>query len=285
VLIALGPTVSLLAVVAFILTGTYGIATSVFTSVIGTLAMSVGFALYWRSPWRLRWDGDVARYLVGHGSRIALATLLNSSLIWTDTLLISHFLDLEQAGIYQAAFSLTFIMVTASVAIGVALVPVMSRLAGKGESTALAYQRGTLLALALSLLVALGYLVLGRAILGFYRPEFLAGYPALLILTIFGIFGALAVPASSVLMVHDKAGKLILVGAMQVAINLPLNYFLIQRFGITGAAVATTTAFVAGTVALWVLVRRETGAWPLSPAVLREGPRALGRALGRRRVQ
>ncbi|GEM_PF-4482017 len=288
VLIALGPTFTLLAVGVLVLTRHFNVATSILTSVLGTLAMSVGFALYWRSPWRLRFDRGVASYLVSHGSRIALATFLNSSLIWTDTLLISHFLDNSQAGVYQAAFSLTFVMVTASVAIGVALVPVMSRLAGKGESTAHAYQRGTFLALLLALAIATGYLLLGRVILSFYGPGFGAGYVPLLILTLFGIFGALAVPATSVLMVHDKAGRLILVGAAQVAINLPLNLLLIQRYGITGAAIATTTAFTLGTIALWIIVRRETGAWPLAAGTWAEGAgmlkRAAGKVLGRRRA-
>lgn len=285
VLVALGPSVGLAAVLAFVLAGRYDVGTSIVTSIIGTTAMSLGFVAYWRSPWRLRWDPHLARYLMASGSRIALATLLNSSLIWTDTLLISHFLGHEPTGIYQAAFSLTFVMVTASVAVGVALVPVLSRLAGKGESTAQAYQRGTLLALTLATLIALAYALFGRWILGFYGPGFEAGYPALMILTLFGIFGALAVPATSVLTVHDKPGKLIQVGLAQLAANVVLQVLLIPRFGITGAAVATTSVFCLGTLVLWWMVQRDLGAWPLSRAVIREGASAVGGLFRRRRFQ
>lgn len=283
VLVALGPTVALVAILVLIAAGRFTLATSILASILGTLGMSIGFAVYWRGPWRLRIDRAIGRYYVSYGSRIVLATFLTSSLVWTDTLLISHLQDNEAAGVYQVAFQLTFVMVTASVAIGVALVPALSRLARKGSSTALAYQRGTLIALGLAVLVALAYVLLGRFILRLYGPEFEAGYPALLILTLFGIMGALAVPAQSVLTVLDRAGLLIGVGLVQVALNLPLNWFLIQAWGITGAAVSTTIAFSVGTLALWWLVKRETGAWPLSREVVAEGWLAVRTGLTRGR--
>lgn len=282
-LLVVGPGVGILAVFAFILTGTFNIYTAIATSLIGTAAMSIAFAVYWPRPWTFRFDKAVARYLVGYGSRIVAVGILAQALIWTDTLMISYLLGNDSAGVYNIVFQLTFVMVVASVSIGTALLPAMSRLAGRGESTALAYQRATLLSLVLCLVVAVVYLAAGRLFLALYGPDFTEGYVPLLILTVFGLAGALAVPASSVLMVHNRAGTLTLISLFQALLNVPINWFLIHAMGITGAAIATTTVFVLGTLLSWWFVHRATGAWPLSRAVLME-MRALVLSRLRRRA-
>ena len=275
-LLVVGPAVGMVAVAAYILFGVYNVFTAITTSLLGTLAMSVGFALAWPRPWRFRYEPRVARYLVGYGSRIVAAGILAQALIWTDTLMLSAILGNEAAGVYNVAFQLTFVMVVASVSIGTALLPAMSRLAGRGESTTLAYQRATLLSLALCVAVALAYLVGGRFFLYLYGAEFMEAYAPLLVLTVFGIAGALAVPAQSALTVHGHAGTLTMVSLAQAVLNVPLNYVFIHLWGILGAAVATTTVFVGGTVVSWVVVHRVTGAWPLSRAVLGEALRLAG---------
>ena len=269
-ILVLGPGVALLLTAALALVGQLTIATAIVASLVGTLSLSIGFAIAWRGPIRVRWDKPIARYLTTYGARLVGATFLASVLIWTDTLIIAHILGSRAAGLYTIAFNLTFLMVTASVAIGVALLPALSRLAGRGEDTSMGYQRGTLIALGLAAGLAVVYVVLGRFFLGFYGAEYVEAYPALVILTVFGLAGAMAVPAGAMLQVHDRAGTLTLVSLAQAVVNIPLNYALISRYGITGAAVATTTVFVAGTLALWIIVKRETGAWPLSRNVIRE---------------
>lgn len=268
-LVTLGPLVGLASVLVFVALGQYTVYTAIASSLIGTAAMSIGFALHWRRP-RFRWDGKVARYLVSYGSRLVLSSFLTQVLLWTDTLIISALLGNAQAGIYNVVFQLTFVMVTASIAIGVALLPAMSELAGRGHDTSAAYHRGTLMALGLSLVVGLVYLLTGRLVLSLYGPEFTEGYLPLVVLTVFGAAAALAVPAQSMLTVHGRAGHLMLLSLAQALINVPLNYLLIGRFGILGASLSTTSVFVLGLVLTWALVKRETGAWPLSKEAFRE---------------
>jgi len=161
-------------------------------------------------------------------------------------------------------------MVTASAAMGVALVAALSELAGRGEETYRGYQRGTLIALGLGLSLGLVFVVAGRFVLGIYGPAFLAGYPALLLLTTFGIAASLAVPAATMLNVHGHAGTQTIISLAQLAVNVPLGILFIGRWGITGAAFATTVVFLVGTVASWALVRRYTGHWPFSLEAFQE---------------
>lgn len=271
VLLAIGPMVGLVAVLLFIFFDAFNVYTSILSTIIAVTTMSIGFIVTWRGPWRLKWDWPTGSWMIRYGSVLVASTFLTQALIWTDTLMLSSLRGAEAAGVYNVVFQLTFVMVTASVAIGVALVPAMARLAGRGESTELAYQRGTLLSLAIALPVAIVYIVAGRLFLLLYGSAFTDGYVPLLILTLFGVSGALFVPASSALTVHHKASWLTALGAVQAVVNFGLNYVLINAYGVAGAATATTSVFVAGTFVAWWMTYKVTGAWPISMRVVREG--------------
>lgn len=271
ILLALGPAAGLVAVLTFIALDRYTVHTAVISTMIAVATMSTAFLFAWKGPWKLRWDARTASYLTRYGLILVASTFVTQALIWTDTLMLGALRGAEAAGIYNVVFQLTFVMVTGSVAIGVALVPAMARLAGRGESTALAYQRGTLLSLVIAIPVAIVYLVGGPWLLLLYGAEFVDGHVPLVILTLFGIAGALFVPASSALMVHGKASWLTVLGLVQAIVNLGVNYVLINAFGMVGAAIATTSIFIVGTLAAWVMVHRITGAKPLSRHVAREG--------------
>lgn len=264
VLVTLGPFVGLLAVLVFVAAGTYNVYTAVLTSVIGTTAMSLAFYAHWKKR-RFRWEGAIARYLIVYGGRLVLATFLTQALLWTDTLMVSYVLGNEDAGVYHIVFQMTYIMVTVSVAIGVAVLPAMSELAGRGQDTSAAYHRGTVLSFVVTAAIGLFFVIAGPIILGFvYGPGYIEGYPALLVLVVFGLAGALLVPAASLLTVHGRAGTLTLLSLAQAIINVPLCYYLTREYGIVGAAGATTGVFVVGLLATWWLARRVTGAWPFS---------------------
>lgn len=269
-LLASGPIVGLGLVLAFWAAGRLDVYTSILATLVANVTMSIGFALTWKGPFRFRFERTEAWYLLHYGSRLVAATFLTTALIWTDTLLLSYLKGNHDTGVYQAAFNMTFVMVTLSVSIGVALVPSLSRLAGRGDSTVLAYQRGTVLALVLSVALALAYVLLGKWMLSLLRYDFVEGYPALVILTIFGIAGALAVPAASILTVHGHANWLMFLSLGQLVVNIPLNILLISYWGFVGAATATTIVFATGTICSWLLVKRAIGAWPLSREVFLE---------------
>lgn len=270
ILVTLGPLVGLLAVLAFVVIGRYNVYTAITTSIIGTAAMSAAFYVHWRHR-RFRWDRAIARYLLTYGSKLVLATFLTQALLWTDTLMVSWLLGNEEAGVYHIVFQMTYIMITVSVAIGVAVLPAMSELASRGQDTSAAYHRGTLLALVVTAAIGLFFALSGPLILRYvYGPEYLAGYPALLVLVVFGLAGSLLVPVASLLTVHGRAGMLTLLSLAQAAINVPICYFLTREMGIVGAALATTGVFVVGLVATWLLAKRVTGAWPMSRASFAE---------------
>jgi O-antigen/teichoic acid export membrane protein len=195
--------------------------------------------------------------------------------------MVSYLLGNAAAGLYQIVFQLSYIVVTASIAIGVAVLPAMSELAGRGEDTAAAYHRGTLLATALAIGAAVFFALAGPFILHFvYGLTFFEGYAALIMLSLFGAAASLLVPAVSLLTVHHRAGTLTLVSLAQAIINVPLGYVLTLRYGILGAASATTGVFVIGLIVTWWLAHHLTGSWPYSAQATREAWSAGRKKLG-----
>lgn len=270
VLLAGGPALGLVIVGTLALLGKLTVMTSILATMAAVLTMSLSFLADEPRLYRFRYHKETARYLLDYGARIVAASILAQGLLWTDTLMVSYLLGNAATGVYNIVFQLTYVMVTGSMAIAVALTPALSELAGRGDDTTLGYQRGTLIALAMSGALALLFLATGPLLLRLYGPEFTAGYPSLLVLLVFGVAAASAVPASTLLTVHGRAGWITLVGLAQLVVNVPLNYYLITRHGIVGAAIATTSVFVAGTLLQWWLARKATGALPLSRAVFDE---------------
>lgn len=270
VLLGLGPALGLVLVSALALTGRLTVLTSILTTVAAVATMSLAFVLDEPTIYRPRFDRKIGRYLFDYGSRIVLASLLTQGLLWTDTLMVSVLLGNEATGVYNIVFQLTYVMVTASVAIGVALMPALSELHGRGEDTTRGFQRGTLIAFAMSGVITLFFLAAGPFILAIYGPGFVQGTGALYVLLLFGMAASLAVPASSLLTVHGHAGWMTLISLGQLVLNVPLNYVLIQAVGMTGAAISTTLVFVVGTILMWILVHRTTGAAPVSRDVIEE---------------
>lgn len=271
-----GPVVNLAIVVGLVFLGDLSVRAVIVASLAGTLAMS--FAASTRIvSLRLQFDAPTARWMAVYGFQLLATAILTQALIWTDTLMISALVGNSAAGIYNVIYQLTFLMVTASAAIGTALMPALSSLAGRGLDTSAGYARGTLLTLSLSAILAVGYVLAGPFVLALYGPEFTAGYPALLVLIVFGLAAALAVPPGSLLAVHGHARAMVWLGIGQVLLNTILNYVLIRQIGILGAAIASTVAAVLGLVTIWWLAHRYTGAWPLNRVVLREAWALLSR--------
>lgn len=284
VILVVGAIVGLVGVVALYLTDSLTVYTSIVTTILANAAMSIGALLRAHKPIFRRIEIALGLDMASYGIRILATALLTQGLLQTNTLLISHLRGNAAAGVYTIVFNLTFVMVTASAAMGVALLAALSQLAGRGEDTGMGYQRGTIIALGVGLGLGAAYVIFGRFILAFYGESFLDGYPALLILTLFGLAAALAVPAAAMLNVHGRAGTQTLISLSQLALNVPLSILLINLWGLTGAAVATTSLFLVGTVASWVIVKRVTGHWPFSRAAFGEAVAHARARLGLRRA-
>lgn len=110
-----------------------------------------------------------------------------------------------------------------------------------------------------SLAMACVILVTGKFLLALFGSEFTEGYPLLFVLAIGVIARASVGPAESVLTMSGNQNACAAAYAATLALNVTLNFILIPRLGLWGAAIATGLAFIFEALMLSLTVWRRLG--------------------------
>lgn len=181
-----------------------------------------------------------------YGIYVTLATLGWTIITQTDTLMLTYYSTLETVGIYQVAVPIAMVLFFFAGAIGAAIYPLFSEFEAKNEFHKL------------SELTTLIYAFIEMAVLPAAAVFFI--YPDLIINTLFGpkfLAGTIVIQifaAATPLMILGNINYIILaaIGKAKVAfkaiffsavLNILLNFILIPRYDITGAAVSSVIAF------------------------------------------
>jgi O-antigen/teichoic acid export membrane protein len=203
---------------------------------------------------------DVRAWL---GVAVAMLLLNGAQMIRlnTDLLFVGWFLEPRDVGIYTAAVRtstlVAFVMTVTSIVAqpDLAAMHAEKRQADLERFVSAASRSIFIASLAIgTLLGVFGYWVLER-----FGAEFVAAYPAMMILVVAHVLVAGSGPMTSLLIMtgHQKAAATIVVGsALSAGI---LGAALIPPLGILGAALATGANLLAAQVALWVAVKRRLG--------------------------
>ena len=164
-----------------------------------------------------------------------------------DTILIGHFLDTADVGVYRIALQFTTISTLITYALRMTLWPQVSRWGKKGQ---LGHVEESLArALSYSLLLAVPAFV-GGALLGdkllyfFYGTEFASGYSVLVVLLavqIVNVFQYFFTMYLDALNYPKESFKVTIIAAMA---NIVLDILFIPIYGIIGAAVATLVSMI-----------------------------------------
>jgi O-antigen/teichoic acid export membrane protein len=126
-----------------------------------------------------------------------------------------------------------------------------------------------------SLAMVIFLFVLGRPLLLLFGPEFGSGYPLLYILSVGLLFRASIGPAESLLTMAGQQGICSLIYTVTFFINVALNIILIPHFGLIGAAIATSSALIVETVALYTVTASRLGIRCSIVTALRPAARVL----------
>ncbi|MFC0205002.1 lipopolysaccharide biosynthesis protein [Novosphingobium soli] len=184
-----------------------------------------------------------------------------------DVLLVGALLSVRDAGIYFAvsrtAELLGFFLSSLNLLVG----PAVSRGHAKGDTASVQHKldQVSLFLIASTLSAELVLIVAGPWILGFMGPEFRDAYIPLLILSAGQCFNVFVGSSGVVLNMtgHEKANARILVTTL--VFSLGLMALLASRYGLMGAAIASTVGMMTWNLGLWAAVRRLT---PYDPSWL-----------------
>lgn len=227
---------------------------------LGGIALVLVLGLWWlrrQHPLHLRWDRSGQRELLSYSAKSHPDLLFQQLILRSDYLFIGAILGSTALGHYAMASAAAELLLIIPEAV---TTPLMKRLLQQDAGM----DKITPLALRLTATVMLGA-CLGMALIGqwlivtLFGAEYQPAYPALLAL----LPGLLGLCYASILRLDllgkNRPGTVSLMMGAGAALNLVLNLILIPTWGIVGAAMASSIAYLAVTVAMLVLYCRLSG--------------------------
>lgn len=179
----------------------------------------------------------------------------------TDIFMLGMLTTEDQVGIYSIVFSLSMLTSFVLASINSMAAPKFSELYHQGKMDDLKHvaQKSTKMIFWISLPIMLVLILFGKFILAIYGQEFMLGYMALVFITIGQFINAASGSVGYFLNMtgHQKVFQnIILIAAI---VNVVLNYVLIPKYGINGAAFATLVSTIFWNIVASVYVKNIFG--------------------------
>jgi O-antigen/teichoic acid export membrane protein len=199
----------------------------------------------------------------------------------TGVVLLGWFGETRDAGIYNLAFNVAFLVVLPRTAINTLFAPTISSLFTRKDQVTLQalVTKAASWTLSAALCIGLVLAILAEPILTWFGKDFAAGAPALRILLVGQVIAASYGSQLSVLTMteHERGAAALLI--LSAAVNVVASIVFISMLGLTGAAIATTIALIVWNVAMAFFISRHLR---LLPGVLGMFGSTLRRSLGSR---
>ena len=211
-----------------------------------------------RAPLRATIDRPLAREMLGFGGKSYLQTLAATLHLRIDQYMIAFFLDPVQVGFYAVAVNLTNLLLKVPDATGTVLYP---RLAASAERDMhAATSRVCRYTLFVTAALALGYALFGGlAVRLLFGPQFAEAIrPMRLMLPGIVMMSLYLILTRNFTSRNRQQVNIVAAGAALV-LNVALNWVLIPRFGIAGAAVSTAISYSVAALVLLLMFVRESG--------------------------
>ena len=194
-----------------------------------------------------------------------------------DVLLLKLFVEPTQIAIYFAAARvISFVAFIHFAIVAVAMPRFATAYARNDIATAGRLLRKFRLWTFVPSLLAAGLLLaIGPFVLRLFGEGFTAAWPVMAVLALGHLARALAGPSEAMMAVSGKQTYTAVITGTTAALNIMLNLALIPRFGLIGAAMATTGAFIYQALIFWLATRRllRRGYGPRTESSLAEAKR------------
>lgn len=207
-------------------------------------------------------------YKIPDWNKLSLTFLLLSGfqllLLQTDIIMLGHYVNTKEAGLYAAASKLVKLVTFGLFAINTMAVPIVSQCYALKQKTelqgiiTLAVKGGLLFSLPASLVMV----IFGGKLLRLYGAAFAVGYIPLLILVGGRVIDSMTGLVGYLMMMTNHHKAAIKIYGATVVLNIMMNMLLIPSYGMKGAAAATTLSMVTWNFISVIYVRRKLGINP-----------------------
>ncbi|OGI95633.1 hypothetical protein A2917_03730 [Candidatus Nomurabacteria bacterium RIFCSPLOWO2_01_FULL_42_17] len=188
----------------------------------------------------------------------ALIALVGSIMANTDIFMLGIWKAPEDIGLYAAAQRFfSFIVIIPSM-IATASFPLMARLANKdNEKFKITLEKILAIFMLIGMPTAFGGLILANQIIPLvFGQAYLGAIPVFQILMIMLLVSFPLLVLINSIFVYNQQKKLVMANIFGVVMNVILNFFLIPKFGITGAAAATLASTAMITLIMWKKMKK-----------------------------
>jgi len=160
----------------------------------------------------------------------------------TDILMIGYFLTPDKVGIYNIAFKLSLVVALSLLSLNMILSPLVSEMHIKKDMKKLeaSYKSFTRIALYVSVFVLSSFILISKPLLSFINRDFVSGFYPLIMLSIGQLINVSTGPGGIILIMTKYPRLNFYNSAGLLAANIILNLLLIPRYGMLGAAAATS---------------------------------------------
>jgi O-antigen/teichoic acid export membrane protein len=208
---------------------------------------------------------SVARDLLAFSLPTVLAGMAHTYIVWIDRLIIGSCRPVGEVGVYQAVSQASILFAVILGAFNSMLAPLISELHHRGERERLAmlYRVSTKWGLYLSLPFFLVLCAVPDDLLSLvFGGRYAGGALALVVLSVSHLVHAGTGAAALLLILTGHPKRWLALSAVAFALDLGLNLWLTPRYGMAGAATATTCAIGGLFLCALAQTRRVLGLWP-----------------------
>src|SRR3989344_2106814 len=187
-----------------------------------------------------RYEGVIFRPLARLAVPFAGAAILARFYSYTDSILLSKLAGDVAVGWYSIPYKITYAFQFIPLALVAALYPKFSEyFASDKQKLALVYEQGIKYLLLVVMPIAVGIGILAKPIiLSLYTPEYLNSILPLQVLLAGLVFSYISFPIGAFLNACNRQATQTAIVFFVMILNIALNFFLIPRYGVVGAAVS-----------------------------------------------
>lgn len=219
------------------------------------LAFALGsYWLYGALPLQIKYAQEISANR--DWIKVSLPMFVMSVMIYvlnqSDILMLGAMVGAEQAGIYAVASRIATLAAFGLVAVNMIVAPMISQYYSAGNYASL--QRMITLSaqgvFVFSLTVSIVLWLSGPTLLELFGSEFSVGYDVVTILLVGQIVNALSGSVGFIMIMTKHQEEAAWIVSISAIINITLNYLLIPKFGLEGAAVATAFTMIVRNVCM-----------------------------------
>ncbi len=192
-------------------------------------------------------EKKIAKAMLNYGVPLTFSNLFSLSLIYIDRYFINFFLSEKEVGIYSVSYTLAerFIILLTSLFV-TASRPICFQLYTKSKEQAVKYNKKILkIFVVIGLCLTLLIITFSKLILKIFAgKEFWEGITIFPYITFSAFFFGLQKISETFILLEKKTKILLFIFMIACFLNIALNFVLIPKFGITGAAISTFIAYL-----------------------------------------